>query len=360
MKHTPFVRLTLLSCVLAAAAAPLSTTAAGPAVTDTQDQLITLEAGHPSLQKWRLAATPPFPADNEPTPARVELGKKLFFDPRLSGDGNMSCASCHSPLMGWSDGLPTGKGHKSVVLDRASPTIFNTAYNSIQMWDGRKKSLEDQAMGPMEAPVEMNMDTGKLFKWLSGHPGYRELFEQAYPGSPIDATSVSKAIASFERTVVSNDAPFDQWVAGRKDAMTDAQVKGFALFIDPKKANCASCHAGPNFTDNSFHNLGLASFGKDSPDLGRFGQRPVASMKGAFKTPTVREAANTAPYFHDGSARTLRELVEFYAKGGVVKSNVSQNMKPLSLTSDEVTHLVAFLEALSTPPKPVVLPVLPR
>ena len=329
-------------------------------VTDTEGQLITLEAGHASLQKWRLPATPPHPADNEPTAQRVELGKKLFFDNRLSGDGNMSCASCHSPLYGWSDGLPTGRGSKSMVLGRASPTVFNTAYNNIQMWDGRKKSLEDQAMGPMEAAAEMNMDTKRLFTWLNGNAGYRELFEKAYPGKPIDADALSKALASFERTVISNGSPFDEWVAGKKDAMTPDQVKGFALFIDPNKANCAACHAGANFTDNSFHNLGLESFGKENPDMGRYAERPVASLKGAFKTPTVREAANTAPYFHDGSAKTLDEMIGFYAKGGLVKTNLSKSMKELSLSKEEVGQLIAFIQALSTQPKAFTLPVLPR
>lgn len=353
-RHLCLSMLALALCASGvASAAPVT-------IKDTHDQLITLEAGHASLQKWRLPATPPHPADNEPNALRVELGKKLFFDPRLSGDGNMSCGSCHSPLMGWSDGMPTGKGSKSMVLDRASPTVVNTAYNGIQMWDGRKKSLEDQAMGPMEASAEMNMDTAKLFKWLNANAGYRELFGKAYPGLPIDADTLSKAIASFERTVVSNDAPFDRWVAGDAKAMTADQVKGFALFIDPGKGNCAACHAGPNFTDNSFHNLGLASYGRENPDLGRFGQKPVASMKGAFKTPTVREAVNTAPYFHDGSAANLAELVEFYAKGGVVKTNLSQSMKPLSLNAEEKGQLVSFIEALSTPAKPFQLPVLPR
>lgn len=342
------------------AAAPAIAGPAAARVTDTDGQIITLEAGHPSLRKWRLPAAPPHPADNAPTPPRVELGKKLFFDPRLSGDGNMSCATCHNPLMGWSDGLPTGKGFRSLVLDRASPTIVNAAFNSLQMWDGRKKSLEDQAMGPMEASVEMNADTQKLFKWLNESDGYRPLFKRAYPDRPIDADTVSKAIASFERTVVSNRSPFDQWVAGRKSAMTADQVKGFALFIDPGKANCAACHSGANFTDNGFHNIGLASFGKDKPDMGRHSQRAVESMKGAFKTPTVREAANTAPYFHDGSARTLLEVVEFYGKGGIAKANLSGSLKTLNLTGEEAAQLVSFLRALSSPPTSFALPVLPR
>ncbi len=337
-----------------------ATDATAPRVTDTQGQQITLSAGHASLQKWRLPAKPSHPADNEPTELRIELGKKLFFDPRLSGDGNMSCGSCHNPLFGWSDGLPTARGSKSVVLERASPTIVNTAFNSLQMWDGRKKTLEEQAMGPMEASVEMNMDTQKLFRWLNGHEGYRALFQQAYPGKPIDSDTVSKAIASFERTVVSGAAPFDQWVAGKRDAMTPDQIKGFALFIDPAKGNCAACHEGPNFTDNSFHNLGLASFGKPTPDMGRYAQRPVASLKGAFKTPTVREAANTAPYFHDGSAGTLDDVMAFYVKGGEVKTNLSKSMKALTLSKQESAQIVSFMQALSMPPAPFAMPALPR
>lgn len=333
---------------------------APPSVTDATGTTFVLQAGHPSLQAWRLPATVPHPADNAPTAERVALGRQLFFDNRLSGDGNMSCATCHSPMYGWSDALPTAKGFKGQVLGRATPTVFNTAYNGIQMWDGRKKSLEDQAMGPMEANVEMNTDMAKLFGFLNGNEGYRAAFSAAYPGEPISAETVSKAIASFERTVVSNDSPFDRWAAGQKDAMTADQVAGFRLFVDPAKGNCAACHSGPNFTDNSFHNLGLASHGKAEPDMGRYAIRPVASMKGAFKTPTVREAANTAPYFHDGSAATLEQVVEHYRVGGVVKANLSPDMKPLVLSAEEARQIVEFMRALSTAPKPFEMPALPR
>ena len=333
---------------------------APPTVRDGTGQAYVLEAGHASLQAWRLPAAVPHPEGNAPTAERVELGKKLFFDPRLSGDGNMSCASCHSPLFGWSDGLPTARGAKSVVLGRASPTVINTAYNSLQMWDGRKKSLEDQAMGPMEANVEMNSDMTKLFNFLNGNDGYKSLFAKSYPGEAISPDTVAKAIASFERTVVSNDSPFDRWVAGKKDALTPDQVRGFALFVDPQKGNCAACHSGPNFTDNSFHNLGLASFGKPDADLGRYAIRPLPALKGAFKTPTVREAANTGPYFHDGSAASLEQVVEHYRKGGEVASNLSREMKPLDLSPQEVKQIVAFMEALSTAPQPFQMPALPR
>jgi cytochrome c peroxidase len=314
------------------------------------------EPGHASLEVFVLGDVP-FPADNQPNAARFALGQKLFFDPRMSGHGNMSCATCHNPSMGWSDGLPTARGVKSAVLGRASPTIFNTGFNSLQMWDGRKKSLEDQAMGPMQANVEMNMDIGKLFQWIRENAGYQALFAKAYPGEPIDETTLSKAIANFERTVVSNNSVFDRWVRGDAKAMTAQQVEGFKLFVG--KANCATCHSGPNFTDNGFHNLGLASWGVAEPDMGRYAQKPVNAMKGAFKTPTLREVTRTAPYFHDGSAKTLMDVVEHYDRGGVVKTNLSPNIQPLGLKPDEKRALVAFLEGLSSPFMPLMIPELP-
>ncbi|MEE9343683.1 MAG: cytochrome c peroxidase [Gammaproteobacteria bacterium] len=315
------------------------------------------KAGHSSLQEWLLPDTPPHPADNAPTADRVALGKSLFFDPRLSGDGNMSCATCHNPLLGWSDGLPTAKGVKSKVLGRASPTIINTGYNSIQMWDGRKASLEDQAMGPMEATVEMNMDTEKLFRWLNQSEGYIEKFGKAYPGKAIDAGTVSKAIASYERTVVSNKSRFDDWVKGNAKAMNAREINGFKLFVG--KANCSVCHSAPNFTDDGFHNIGLASWGDKEPDMGRYSERPLRLMKGAFKTPTLREISRTAPYFHDGSSATLASVVDQYDKGGSVKTNLSPNMKSLDLSSQDKKDLVAFMETLSSPYQVVGLPELP-
>lgn len=308
---------------------------------------------------WLLPAQSPYPESNAPTAARLELGKMLFFDPRLSGDGNMSCASCHIPSFGWSDGLPKAKGFHSQVLLRNTPTIINTGYNSVQMWDGRKKTLEDQVMGPMETKTIMNMDVPKLFKWLNEDEMYRQKFEKAYPGEKIDSATLSKAIAVYERSIVSNNSPFDRWLRGDKQAMTPQQVKGFRLFTNSDKGNCSACHQAPNFTDNGFHNLGLASWGSEKPDVGRFAQKPVPLMKGAFKTPTLRDVDQTAPYFHDGSAKTLMEVVEHYSKGGVVTTNLSPNMKPLNLSRDEKEAIVAFLHALTSPAEPVTFPVLP-
>lgn len=318
-----------------------------------------LKAGDPSLKVWILPAAPS-PKDNALNAARIELGRNLFFDPRLSGDGNMSCGTCHNPGLGWSDGFPVAKGVHSTVLGRASPSIINSAFNTIMMWDGRKKDLEDQAMGPMEANLEMNMDTVKLFKWLNESPGYRKLFEAAYPGEAINAASLSMAIADFERTVVMNDSPFDRWLAGDAKAMTDQQVKGFGIFLGENKGNCAACHSAPNFTDNGFHNLGLTSWGNPNPDMGRYLQKPVKRLKGAFKTPQLRGLALTAPYFHDGSAKTLKDVIAHYEKGGEVTADIDPNMKPLKLSRQDKEDLLAFLNALTGTTPSITIPTLPQ
>ncbi len=310
-------------------------------------------------QKWLLPAPPPSPADNPSTKERVELGKMLFFDPRLSSERNLACATCHNPAFGWTDGLPTAKGFKSKVLGRKTPTIVNSAYTTLQMWDGRRASLEDQAMGPMESQDEMAMDLGALFAWLNGNPTYQTAFDKAYPGEAIDKATTSKAIAAFERTITSGDSPFDRWVRGDKTAMSTQQVHGFRLFEDAAKGNCAVCHSAPNFTDGGFHNIGLTAYARPNPDVGRFAIKPLPSLKGAFKTPTLRDIALTAPYFHDGSARTLTEVVEHYKKGGETKADLSPNIKPLNLTPGEVQDIVAFMQALTTPQKPFTLPLLP-
>ncbi len=328
-------------------------------IAQSGESKIALKAGDPNLQHWLLPETPPYPENNKPTAERVALGKQLFFDPRLSRNGNMSCASCHSPMFGWSDGLPTARGHNGMLLGRASPTVINTAYNSIQMWDGRKKDLEDQATGPMEASVEMNSDFTRMFKFLNNSKGYKAAFAKAYPEEGISKDTIAKAIASYERTIISNDSPFDRWIKGDEKAMTEQQVRGFSVFTDPAKGNCAICHSAPNFTDDGFHNLGLASSAGEDADPGRFAHKPIKILKGAFKTPTLRDVSLTAPYFHDGSAETLMDVVEHYARGGVVKEHLSPNIRKLDLTQQDKEDLVAFMEALTTEHEPVALPVLP-
>jgi cytochrome c peroxidase len=311
-----------------------------------------------ALAQWRLSATPPMPAGNESTPPRVALGKALFFDPRLSGNGAISCASCHNPSLGWSDGLKTAVGFGGLVLGRATPTIVNVGYNTQFMWDGRKKSLEDQALGPMQAADEMNTDFPATLQRLRAIPGYVAMFQKAYPGEPIAEETIAKALAAFQRTVVSRDSPFDRWIAGDSGALTPAQQRGFQVFTDPKKANCAACHSGANFTDNGFHNIGLRAGAK--PDPGRFAVRKVAAMQGAFKTPTLRDIALTAPYFRDGSAATLREVIDFYDRGGDDRSNLSPEIRPLHLSEQDKRDLEAFMRALTGKPTSVAMPRLPQ
>jgi len=338
----------ILSCIAAAAVLSATTLLAS-------DRVPAPSADDKSA--WRLPAVP-MPKDNVSTPARVELGRALFFDPRLSGNGASSCATCHNPSLGWSDAQKTAVGFGGAVLGRATPTIINTAFNTQFMWDGRKKSLEDQALGPMKAPDEMNSDFPTVIARLGSMPAYKAMFGKAYPGEAIGEETIAKALAAFERTVISRNAPFDRWLAGDTRALTPEQHRGFKVFTDPAKGNCSSCHSGPNFTDNGFHNIGIKSAG--APDLGRFNIRKVASMKGAFKTPTLRDIELTAPYFRDGSAATLREVVEHYARGGDDRSNLSADMKQLTLSEQEKSDLVAFMRSLTGQPVVVVAPQLPH
>jgi cytochrome c peroxidase len=306
---------------------------------------------------WLRPDAAPAPPENLPTASRIQLGEMLFWDPRLSKKGAMSCASCHNPALGWADGLPTAVGFDMQILGRATPTILNTAFNTIQMWDGRKADLEDQALGPIAAAGEMNLPLPEMVTRLKSIPGYTAHFEQAYPGQGISEVTVARAIASFERTVLSTESPFDRWRKGEEQAVSAAARRGFELFTG--KAKCAVCHMGYNFTDNGFHNIGVKDGGA-SPDVGRFAQRKVKSMQGAFKTPTLRDIALTAPYMRNGMYKTLTEVVEHYNRGGDVKDNLDINMVPLDLSAAEVADIVAFMESLTGAPRVVNVPVLPR
>ena len=310
-----------------------------------------------SRDRYLRPAAAPVPADNQLTPERVQLGKALFFDPRLSGSNWISCATCHNPGLGWSDGLPTGWGHGMKKLGRATPTILNTAFNPIQMWDGRKSTLEDQALGPIGADAEMNQPLPELVAKLSKIEGYRSMFKKAYPAEEISEVTIAKAIASFERTVISTESPFDRWRMGDPEAVSESAKRGFQTFTG--KANCQACHGGFNFTDNGFHNIGVRNEGGPE-DVGRFAQRPVASLKGAFKTPTLRDVALTSPYMRNGAYRTLEEVVEHYDRGGDAKENLSPEIKPLHLSAREKADLVEFMKSLTGKPMQVALPPLPQ
>lgn len=298
------------------------------------------------------------PHDNALTPARIELGQKLFFDPRLSGSQWISCASCHNPGLGWSDGLPTAIGDGMKTLPRATPTIVNAAFNKIQMWDGRARTLEEQALGPIVADGEMRQSMPILLTRLNAIPGYVDLFARAYPGEGVNEKTLGKALASFERTVISRNAPFDRWIGGDRNAIGPAAKRGFALFEG--KANCVACHQGYNFVDDGFHNIGLKPTPGQTEDLGRYTQRKVNMLKGAFKTPTLREIALTAPYMHNGMYTTLEEVVDHYNRGGDVKDNLDPNIEPLNLSREEQADLVEFMKTLTGAPITITFPQLPQ
>lgn len=308
----------------------------------------------PLKATYRSPAEIPFPEDNPYTPEKVALGKLLYFDPRLSSSNILACASCHNPGFGYGDGLAKGVGDNMNQLGRRTPTILNAAWGEVFFWDGRAGSLEEQALGPVQSKAEMNMPLDELLKKLSAIEQYQQLFDKAFPGEAITADNIAKAIATFERTVVSSRAPFDRWIEGEEGAISAAAKRGFEIFNS--KAGCAQCHAGWNFTDDSFHDIGLPD-----QDIGRGAILPdIMKMQHAFKTPGLRDLARRAPYMHDGSLKTLAEVVEHYDQGGIQRPSLSDQMKPLRLSEAEKTDLVAFLETLTGDLAPVVLPVLPR
>lgn len=300
-------------------------------------------------------ASYPFPPDNVPTSERILLGRTLFFDPIVSGSNWISCASCHNPGLAWTDGLKTAVGHNMKILGKNTPTILNGAYGNKMFWDGRADNLEEQALGPITSPDEMNQNMEELILELKNIPGYKNLFSKAYPSEEISAATIGKAIASFERTIFSTESAFDRWKKGDKAALSESAQRGFTVFNG--KANCSSCHQGEQFSDNGFHNIGLKNAVKE---VGRFKIVPVKSMKGAFKTPGLRDVALTGPYMHDGSYTTLEEVIEHYDRGGDEKNNLDPNMLALKLTDQEKTDLVEFMKSLSGKRVSITIPEFPR
>ena len=304
--------------------------------------------------QYRRPASIPFPKEDPYTPQKMALGKKLYFDTRLSVTSAQSCASCHSPGYGWGDGLAVGVGHGMEKLGRHSPTIVNAAWGAVFMWDGRLATLEEQALGPIESPGEMNMPIAALMKRLATVSEYKPLFVAAFPDEGMSATTLAKAIVTFERTVVSARAPFDDWIEGNEQAISEEAKRGFAIFNI--KGQCSSCHEGWNFTNDGFQDIGLPS-----DDVGRGKYLPdVVKMQHAFKTPGLREISRRSPYMHDGSIVTLEQVVEHYDQGGVDRPSRSDLMKPLGLTSQDKSDLVAFLKTLTSNMDPTAVPVLPR
>ena len=304
-----------------------------------------------------LPTVVPIPSSNLNYTAKIELGKQLYFDGRLSKNNAISCAFCHNPGTGFADPRQTSIGVGGGVGGRQSPTVYNTGLNHVQFWDGRARSLEEQAIGPIHNPVEMAETHEHVVAKLGKIKGYQQQFRAVF-GTDVNLQGIAEAIAAYERTVLSTNSAFDKYVLGAQKAMDEAAVRGLDLFKG--KARCILCHNGPNFTDNQFHNLGVPQVGPMKEDLGRFAVSRAEKDRGAFKTPTLRSITETAPYMHDGAFKTLEEVVEFMDQGGGSNPNLSPLVKPLNLTAEEKSDLVAFLKALAGEPIPFSMPQLPK
>jgi cytochrome c peroxidase len=296
----------------------------------------------------------PIPPDNPPTEETIALGRRLYYDPGLSADGTVSCATCHAPNLDFRDGKPLSNGVGGQLGTRRAPTVVNAAYNALQFWDGRSLSLEKQAEGPMTNPVEMGHTLEGVVKFVQSDATYRKLFAKAWGTEQITIDLVTKSIASFERTVVIGNSPFDRfYYGGDKEALSPAAQRGLKLFLNPKKGNCSVCHViGKKyalFTDNKFHNIGVgADNWGNFADAGRYAQTKNASDLGAFKTPTLRNTAETAPYMHDGSQASLKDVVDHYVGGGTSNPHLDKEIHALDfLTFDDRADIKAFLESLT-------------
>ena len=296
---------------------------------------------------------PPIPSDNPLTSEKIALGKLLYFDPRLSCDDTTSCASCHDPKKGWSNGDHFATGVRGQRGGRSAPTIINAAYSELQFWDGRAHLLEGQALGPIQNPIEMDHKLEDCVAKLNKVPHYREQFRKIF-NSDVNAEGIAKAIASFERTVLSGNAPYDKFKASDKKALSEAAQRGMNVFFN--KGHCSACHTGPNFSDDAFHNVGVGMKAA-KPDLGRYEVTKVIGDKGAFKTPTLREVARTGPYMHDGSMKTLEEVVEHYVQGGTPNPQLDEEIFPIKLSAQEKADLIIFMkEGLSSADYPDIAP----
>jgi cytochrome c peroxidase len=318
------------------------------------------------------------PRNNPMTAAKIELGRKLFFDARLSADGKVSCASCHDPKLGFADGKTVAEGIGGKIGTRNSPTLLNAMFTPNQFWDGRAGTLEEQAIQPLVNPLEMgNGSHDEVVARLRGIAEYRSEFLSVF-GGDATITRVGQAISSYERTLIAGDSPFDRFIAGETNAISDAAKRGFTLFRG--KGRCSRCHtfsdAMPLFTDFNYHNTGVAA---NHPNFDKLARQAFAAAEtgeaksvidklaqqeggqelgrilisyheldiGSFRTPSLRNIALTAPYFHDGSARTLAEVVRFYNEGGKANLNREWDLAPVALTADEQRDLVMFLESLT-------------
>ena len=286
------------------------------------------------------------PDSNPLTPEVVELGRKIFFDPILSEDNSVSCASCHQPELGFASNNKLAIGIGGKVGTRNSPTLLNRAFGKKFFWDGRAESLEDQALRPIASEIELGSSIEAALKRIKANAEYVALFEKAFGDKDaVTDTNLAKALAAFQRTLLMGDSPVDKFQSATYGALTDSERQG--LWIYESRGGCWKCHSGGNYSDEEFHNTGV-SFGATKRDLGLAENTGDEKDNFKFKTPTLRGVALTAPYFHDGSAQTLEEVVEFYSKGGAPgDKSLDPKMKKLDLSEEDKKNLVAFLKALS-------------
>ncbi|MEM9941632.1 MAG: cytochrome c peroxidase [Planctomycetota bacterium] len=296
---------------------------------------------------------PPFPANNPMTPEKVALGRRLFFDPILSKDGTVSCASCHRPDHGFAGRETISVGINGRKGTRNAPTILNRAFGTRFSWDGRDDTLEQQILGPLTSEAELGGDIKTVIANLKKDKSYPEQFQDVFGGRQdksdlITVENIAKAIATFERTLTSSNSAVDKFRNRDYEALSKEARQGLWLF--ESRGGCWKCHNGPNLADEEFHNTGVG-FGQLNRDLGRMKVTKNEEHRFQFKTPTLRDIEFTAPYMHDGSVKTLREVVEFYNKGGAPRDpGLDEDMKPLNLTDQEVGFIVEFLKALSGEP----------
>ena len=311
--------------------------------------------GKPVEIKAPLGLPPvPIPGDNPPTEETIALGRRLYYDPTISVDGTISCASCHAPQFAFSDKRPVSEGVGKKLGTRHSPTVINSAYSSLQFWDGRAASLEEQAVGPMANPVEMAHTLDGVVKRLQADANYPAMFKAAWGTDQITIDMVAKSIASFERTVIAGDAPFDRFMYGHDStAMSPEAQRGLRIFINPKKGNCAVCHTidlgYALLTDNKFHNLGIGADTRGNlNDVGRYAVTKKDEDLGCFKTPSLRNLTNRGPYMHDGSFPTVKDTLAHYIGGGNWNAHLDKEIHSLdALTFDERDDLLQFLDALN-------------
>jgi cytochrome c peroxidase len=296
----------------------------------------------------------PFPSTNPYTAEKVMLGQVLYHDTRLSGNGAQACASCHNAGFGYGDGQKKAVGASMKLLERRSPSLINAAWGDLYMWDGSARSLEEQALRPIQSKNEMNEPMADLIRKLGAIQEYGPLFAAAFPDQPIAPATIANAIATYERTVVSTQAPFDAWIEGDDSAISASAKIGFILFNT--KAQCELCHSGWRFTDDGFHDIGLPD-----DDIGRGRLLPhIKKMQHAFKTPGLREIARRGPYMHDGSLATLEDVVAHYNSGGADRPSRSELVTKLRLSLEEQSDIAAFLRTLTSPVAPDLVPILPR